>query len=552
MTILDTFVLKFTSNAKDAQADVAALDKKISELAAKGKTRNESEVKELKELRKQRAETLRDIKDQTDATDKLGASFVRMVENGAQAATSFLAFNAIKNGVLNAAQLNSNLEIQSRLIGQNVSALRAYGAAFESAGGTQEGFQSFIQSVFQQQAAAGLGIPDIKTLLDRIRSGARQFPTQAGKEQYFQRLGLPLDAGAKNILESSDAEYAEFVRNGFKNAPLQEEEAKKAREFEKEMAAVQQSLLTSYTKIADDVLPAVTAGLQAFADLLNNVSHLPGGSEAAAVGWAVVGGLGIRKALGWSLGRGAAGEAGLSSPAFAAIVAAGVAATWGAGAVGDWIGNGVKGTPKAALSNKQASIAFWESQGYSPAQAAAWAANEQAESSFNPAAVNGSHAGIFQWSSSRRAKILAGTGIDVLTASHADQLKAAAWEASQMGLGPLGLPTDAEGAAAAISNRFEVPSTNPYGLMSEAQKRAAIAAGIARESLNNAASTPLNSQSSISNITNGGDKNTSVKIDNLNVHTQATDAAGMASAACDTLVNHIRYAMSNMDDGRLA
>jgi hypothetical protein len=43
-----------------------------------------------------------------------------------------------------------------------------------------------------------------------------------------------------------------------------------------------------------------------------------------------------------------------------------------------------------------------------------------------------------------------------------------------------------------------------------------------------------------------------VKIDNLNVHTQATDADGMASAASDSLVNHIRYAMSDFDDGRLA
>src|ERR1700684_659048 len=109
MTVLDTFYLLFKSDAKGAQADVAALDKQISALAAKGKSRNEAEVKELQALRKQRAEALRDIKDQTKATDELGGSFVKMVESGAQAATAFLALGAIKSGVLDATRLNSTL-----------------------------------------------------------------------------------------------------------------------------------------------------------------------------------------------------------------------------------------------------------------------------------------------------------------------------------------------------------------------------------------------------------------------------------------------------------
>ena len=121
-----------------------------------------------------------------------------------------------------------------------------------------------------------------------------------------------------------------------------------------------------------------------------------------------------------------------------------------------------------------------------------------------------------------------------------------------MGLGPLRLPTDTRGAAAVISNKFEVPALTPAGLMSEAQKRASIAAKIANETLSNAAASPLNSQSTVSNTTNGGDQNTHVKIDSVNVHTQSTDADGMASAASDALTDHIRYAISNMDDGRLA
>lgn len=80
------------------------------------------------------------------------------------------------------------------------------------------------------------------------------------------------------------------------------------------------------------------------------------------------------------------------------------------------------------------SMAFWVSQGLTTAQAAGMAAQEMHESGGNPGArgdpeggVMKAH-GLYQWHPDRRAKILAGTGIDVSTASAADQRKAAAWE----------------------------------------------------------------------------------------------------------------------------
>ena len=294
MTILDTFYILFKSDAREAQKDNAALDKKLDAMGDKEKKRADAEVKAHRELGKQRKETTRDIRDQTDATDKLGNSFVKMVESGAQAATTFLTLSAIKNGVLNATQLNSSLEIQGKLLGQNVTQMRANDAAFQAAGSPAGTFLSVYQAAFQQQAAAGLATPDPKKFLDKIRDGLKLQPTQQGKEQYFQRLGLPFDTASKTALEGSDAEYAEYVKSGFKNAPLKEEEAKKAREFEKEMAAVQQSLLTAYTKIADDVLPSLTSGLQGFADFLNRISQVPGAPEAAAVAGVVAGGWGVK------------------------------------------------------------------------------------------------------------------------------------------------------------------------------------------------------------------------------------------------------------------
>jgi hypothetical protein len=577
MTVLDSFYILFKSNAKEAIQDTDALDKRISQLAAKGKNCNEAEVKQLAELRKQRQETTRDIRDQTDATDKLGGAFVKMVENGAQAATSFLALGAIKSGILNAAHLNSSFEITSRLTGKSVTDLRALDAAFEAAGSSAGEFKSIYLTAFNQQAAAGLDTPAPREFLDKIRAALKQAPTQKDKEQIFQRIGLPFDEAAKTFLESPDDVYAKGVASGFKNAPLQEDEAKKARDFEKEMAGVQQELMTAYKALGNDILPYVSSALHGFGDFLHEISGTPGEPEALAVAGTVAGGWGVKKLISSLFGagkavvpgavEGAAGVGAVAALAGTAALTAVIAAVLGKdrvayiGSVTDKIGGSdsnplnwsrKSGPTGGSDSNKKESIAFWESQGYTPEQAAAWAANEQAESSYNPNAVNGSHTGIFQWSATRRAKILAATDIDVATASHTEQLKAAAWEAQSMGLGPLGIPTDTTGATSAISNRFEVPSTTPYGLMMEAQKRAMIAAQISNETLGTAAASPLNSSSSISNTTQEGDTNANVKIDNVNVHTQATDADGMASAASDALSSHIRYAMSGMDDGRLA
>ncbi|WP_238602481.1 phage tail tip lysozyme [Fimbriiglobus ruber] len=193
--------------------------------------------------------------------------------------------------------------------------------------------------------------------------------------------------------------------------------------------------------------------------------------------------------------------------------------------------------PVIGGSSRDQVISFWQSQGYSPGAAAGWAANAQAESSFNPSASNGTHFGIYQWSAARRAKIKAALGIDVATASLQDQLRAAAWEAGNMGLGPNALPDNAGQSAAAISNRFEVPSLTAGGLASEAAKRAAIA--------NSYGAVP--SIPSLGASTPG--RNTNVKIDNITIQTQASDSAGIAREVGVELKNQIRMAMSNFDDG---
>ena len=82
-------------------------------------------------------------------------------------------------------------------------------------------------------------------------------------------------------------------------------------------------------------------------------------------------------------------------------------------------------------TNFNAVMRQFEAAGYSKNFAAAMASQASSESDFgaNMVSADGSHRGMFQWGSTRRAAILAGTGIDVWSDFNpTDQVKASIWE----------------------------------------------------------------------------------------------------------------------------
>nr|WP_246373047.1 phage tail tip lysozyme [Chelatococcus caeni] len=147
-----------------------------------------------------------------------------------------------------------------------------------------------------------------------------------------------------------------------------------------------------------------------------------------------------------------------------------------------WLGGGGKTAPPTSEQKRayaKESYLFWRSKGLSHEAALGLVANEQAESGFNPnARGDGGRAhGIFQHHPDRRAKILAGTGIDISTASHADQLKAAYWEMTEgqeraTWRALQGVKSAGE-AAAIVTRLYE----RPADIAGESRKRAAIAEG---------------------------------------------------------------------------
>lgn len=99
-------------------------------------------------------------------------------------------------------------------------------------------------------------------------------------------------------------------------------------------------------------------------------------------------------------------------------------------------------TDPAKRALAQESFNFWKARGFTDEGAGTMVAAEQRESGFNIAARGDPNAlgqmtahGSFQWHGSRRAAIEQATGINVSTASHAQQLEAAAREA-ELGLDP--------------------------------------------------------------------------------------------------------------------
>lgn len=78
------------------------------------------------------------------------------------------------------------------------------------------------------------------------------------------------------------------------------------------------------------------------------------------------------------------------------------------------------------------------------------------------------------------------------------------------------------------------------------------ALGAGKAQLGAAASSPLTAQSSTSIANSSRSKQTSVQVGKVEVHTQATDAAGISKAIGGTMETQMRQTVANYDDGVLA
>lgn len=509
MSVLDTFTVVFKGDSTDLQKSLKGVQQQLDELHKKvNKTQDEKKL--VAELEKSYAHLQKRIKESNKETDDLGKGFKRVIENGVAAAASFLGIRAALVKAADIAAFNSDLSVQGKIIGQNTQDIAAYGAAVEAAGGSMDGFRNYIQQATEKAAEAGLKLPPIATFFRNIRKELEGLSDNE-KLRRLNLLGIT-DPGMISLLEASNTEFERAIALAEQHARVTQKDAAAARDFEKSWSSVKTALSAAVTTLETPILPLLTK-------FLNYWSNM---------NWFDV-----------LIGRGPKNPS--APPAAPSTSPAPSAPALGGGKQG----------------NAKKSFDFWLAQGYTREQAAGLVANEQRESGFNGGAVgdNGQAKGIFQWHPDRRARILAATGVDIDNAGHEDQLRAAAWELNSTGLGAqLKGKTSPEDAAMFLSRNFERPANGSYEALARAQ--------IARQNYNSllfsdvsANNQAINSGSLSSfasgggTVNNGGDKNVNVKIDTLNIQTQATDSDAIAAGISSGLTNRFRELVSNYDDG---
>lgn len=500
MNVIDSFYLLFKTNSKEAQSELKKLDDQIAELAAKGNTRSQAETKALGAMRKLRAQSTQDLKDEKKVVDDTTLSFSKLALAGVAALEGFAGLNKLKDGIVNSINYNAQIEKTAKLTNTNARELSLWNDVIARAGGNPGGkeYINFITQLNQKYAALGVNDrikrvgQDLLNISSQFAEMERNSPgsslARAEKLGIGPDLWLALKDGPGILQQNID--FMSLLDN------TTEDTAKSA--F---------SLSQQWSDIGI-VFRSVFTWLQPLAKLMST----------------------FIEGLGFGL-RGI--EATLQSIFTLSFKPLNDLAAAQDQAISRLVG------PQATGSNADESRAYWKSLGYSDAQVAALLANEQAESSFNSGAVgdNGTARGIFQWHGPRRQKILAATGIDVATASHADQLRAAAWELEQTGTASRLRNTATPQQGAAVLTGYEAPANAGYQAYARGQSAAAIfAAG--KSALSDASSSPFNS------ISNSSSQRT-ITIGGITINTQASDARGISSDLHGELASMVQ----SVDDG---
>jgi len=530
MSILNTFWILFKSNSQDV-------------------------IKGNKDIEKSTKETERALKNTNEEANKLGQSFVKMVEGAASAAGAVAGYGILKSGTNEAIQFNTQLKLQGDLLGQNAQTMKTFGQAAKAAGGSVAGALADINGLANNAAQAGLKLPPVDQYFSAIRNRIAKQSTNE-KNRSLGLIGIN-DPGLRWLLASAnDEEYTRRIGGASKVSDTTQKQFDAAFGQTESKANLGGSIGRFFTTLSSQVGPAMN-WLRGIGSGAAGVAGNSGpGSLVAGAG--IVGastltaGLTAKGLLSF-LGKGAsmqgAGEAAagigmrtLPGAVATASLGGGIAAGYGLTSL---FANPIENLlvkfmtrdlKQPSLSGSmQGDLGFWMAKGYSREQAFAIMSNMHRESGGNPGARGdgGSAHGLFQWHPGRRAAIMKGSGIDVSSAGYQQQMEAAAWE---MKHGDTGFNDSyfrgiksTEAAAAYFSQKFERPAGGPM----EALLRG-------KQALSMMGSYPSFSGAGLGN---------SVKIDKIEINTQATDATGIARDLKDAIYSQLSFLAANSDDG---
>lgn len=488
--ILDSFFFLFKTNAKDAQRDVEAFDKSTKK-------------------------TQDDLNAADSSASKLGLSFSKLALSGVAALETVHALGKLKDGIINQINFNAQLEKTSKLTNINSRELAIWNGVVSQAGGNPNSkeYLSYITKLNQQYA--GLGINqriknvnrDLGETADKIRDLNAASP--GAGYAFAQKLGIGDDLYL--ALKNGKAGLAALTAEQEKYNNTTEETTRLSFELEQQWGNIGTQFKSAFNSAIPfaEVFVALMGKLAKFTRVFIDLFTLSGWKDLVKMG----------------------------EQDFPQL--------FGTGGKFQVEGGGATAPGAKPGSNQNESRAFWKSLGYTDAQIAALLANEQAEGGFSSNAVgdNGQAKGIFQWHAARRRKILAATGIDVANASHADQLKAAAWELDQTGTSDRLRGAQTPGQGASILTGYEAPANAGYQSYIRGQNADSIFAQMMASGQGAVAGADG------VNIPAGSGNTKSMTIGAITINTQATDADGMAKDTHAALEQHFATTVGSFDDG---
>lgn len=172
------------------------------------KSNSEDIVKGNKVVEKSTKDTERALKNTNDQTKSIGENFVKMVEAGATAIGTIAGFEILKGGVQTAIEMNTQLKLIGENAGVTAGQLRAAGVASQLFGGTAEMGQRDAIAMATARRKGQITGRDPAEMMKNIRDQVSVFPLDQQQNILEQVYGLS-PAGVRQASSLvSDKEFA--------------------------------------------------------------------------------------------------------------------------------------------------------------------------------------------------------------------------------------------------------------------------------------------------------------------------------------------------------
>lgn len=454
------------------------------------KSNSEDVIKGTKAVKKSADETERSLKTVNDQTKEIGSNFVKLVESGATFLGAFTGFEILKTGVQSAIDFNTQLKLIGENAGVTAEQLRTAGIAAKLFGGTE---QMGMQDAIAMAKARRQGLVQGRNpqeMMQNIRNRVSVLPLDQQQNMLEFVYGLS-EAGIRQASSNvSDEEFSRKWKQASVTARGTNEAANKAYGANAAEVDLSEETRSFFNRLLETVAPTLVSILNWLRGAVAGTGAVTG--AAAIVGGTTLSGVGAVKIIKSLFSGGSAKVAAeVGAEAAGGLSMAGLTGA-GALALGD-LALIVKGAPHA-----------WED-----------------------AKALGSI--VQHWIAARVKR----TPLSLRSNTHAPSI------------GPA-LPVD---AGKSVDMSMDVPSMQDLLNSPDALRALDVARG-ASKTVKNARST----LAAVSDLSPASGCTVNVHIDKIEVATQATDAAGIATGIAgaleDKIYNALSFVAANADNGQ--